>query len=142
MESAKDLRGLQTSFEEAKIAQAALGRSEAALSRARRASESVSRHFDDARLTALLVAMRRSAEAGGKKHLVLTFPSDACTDGGRKINCAEPEWGATLQGEAADVFRLWQTVLRPEGFHLTAEVLNFPNGMPGDVGLTVSWGGV
>ena len=50
--------------------------------------------------------------------------------------------GATLQGEGADLFRLWQTVLRPQGFSLTAEVLNFPNGMPGDVGLTVTWGGV
>ena|SRR5689334_14069464 len=141
MESAKDLRVLQISYEETKLAQAALRRSESALSRARRASESVSRHFDDARFTALLVAMRRSAETGGKKHLVLTFPSDACTDSGRKINCVESEWGATLQGEAADVFRLWQTVLKPQGFHLTAEVLNFPNGMPGDIGLTVSWGG-
>jgi hypothetical protein len=52
------------------------------------------------------------------------------------------QWDATLQGEAANVFRLWQTVLRPQGFRLTAEVLNFPNGMSGDAGLTVTWGGV
>ena len=84
MDSAKELRVLQISYEETKLAQATLRRSEAALSLARLASESVSRHFDDARFTALLVAMRRSAEIGGKKHLVLTFPSDACTDSGRK----------------------------------------------------------
>lgn len=113
-----------------------------ALGRAHRVNKSALRHFDDDRFTALLTAMRRTAEAGGKRYLALTFPSDACTDRGRKINCAEKEWGATLQGEAADLFRLWQTVLRPQGFRLTAEVLNFPNGMPGDVGLTVTWGGI
>jgi hypothetical protein len=141
MDSAEDLRGMQISYEETKVAQANLARSEAALGQARRVSESVSRHFDDARFTALLAAMRRSAEAGSKKHLALTFPSDACTDRGRKINSAETAWEATLQGEAADMFQLWRTILRPQGFHLTAEILDFPNGMPGDVGLTVSWGG-
>ena len=84
MDSAKDLRVLQISYEETKLAEVAQWRSEAALSRARLASESASRHFDDVRFTALLVAMRRSAEIGGKKYLVLTFPSDACTDSGRK----------------------------------------------------------
>ena len=46
----------------------------------------------------------------------------------------------SLQGEAADLYRFWEAELRPTGFKLAAEVLNFPNGMPGDVGLTVIWG--
>jgi hypothetical protein len=29
---------------------------------------------------------------------------------------------------------------RPAGYHLKAQIINFPDGMPGDVGLFLSWG--
>ena len=65
--------------------------------------------------------------------------SDACTDRGRRISSRQPDWGATLQGQAANVYKFWDEDLRPQGFGLVAEVINFPGGMPGDIGLTVRW---
>ena len=60
--------------------------------------------------------------------------------GGRAINVSEADWPATLRGEAAEVYLRWQHQLKPHGFHLSASVLEFPGGMPGDIGLFLGWG--
>jgi hypothetical protein len=72
--------------------------------------------------------------------MLLRFPSQLCSDGGRAINVTEPDWPATLRGEAAEIYLRWERHLKPHGFHLTARVLEFPGGMPGDIGLFLSWG--
>ena len=72
--------------------------------------------------------------------MLLRFPSQACSDGGRAINAMEPGWPSTLRGEAAEMFLRWERDLKPHGFHLGARVLEFPGGMPGDVGLFLVWG--
>ena len=35
----------------------------------------------------------------------------------------------------------WERELRQRGLGITARVLNFPGGMPGDIGLFLTWGG-
>ena len=42
---------------------------------------------------------------------------------------------ATLRGEAAEIYLRWERDLKPHGFRLAARVLDFPGGMPGDIGL-------
>ena len=71
---------------------------------------------------------------------MLRFPSELCSDGGRAINMAETDWPESLQGEAAELYL--RSGARPEagGFPLGARVLDFPGGMPGDVGLFLFWG--
>jgi hypothetical protein len=54
---------------------------------------------------------------------------------------ARPSWSATLRGIAAQIFLRWKRELRARGFRLTARVINFPNGVPGDIGLFLVWGG-
>jgi hypothetical protein len=82
-----------------------------------------------------------ASERGEKQYLLLRFPSDVCTDDARAINNPpNPEWPQTLQGEAADIYQRWHTALRPHGFDLFAQVLDFPGGKPGDVGLFLKWG--
>ena len=88
----------------------------------------------------LLDKMRKAAEGGEKQCQLLAFPSDACTDRGRRISSRQPDWSATLQGKASDIYKFWNEDLRPQGFGLVAEVISFPGGMPGDIGLTVRWG--
>ena len=139
MQSAEQLRGLAASFVDTNRAVVASAQQEAGVVARERVDTSVHAHFDAARLGALMVAMRHTAEAGGGKQLALRFPSDACTDGGRKINTGEEGWGDTLRGEAADVFTLWKSELEPQGYQLKAETLDYVDGMPGDVGLTVVW---
>jgi hypothetical protein len=63
-----------------------------------------------------------------------------CTDRGRAINEMEPEWPATMRGEPADLYLRWDRDLKSSGFHLTARVLDYPDGMPGDIGLVLGWG--
>ena len=84
-------------------------------------------------------ALRAAAERGESHLQVMTFPSELCNDGGRAINNADPNWPKTLIGFAARAYEFYQKELQPHGYHLRAEILNFPGGMPGDVGITLSW---
>ena len=84
---------------------------------------------------------QKAAEHGGKQYLLLRFPSDLCTDGSRAINNPPNDtWPDTLRGEAAEIYQRWNATLRPHGFNLSAQVLDFPQGRPGDVGLFLRWG--
>ena len=84
-------------------------------------------------------AVRIAAERGNHQVQVLTFPSSFCSDGGRRINIADPEWPNTLEGFAKEAFEFFQKELRPLGYKLNAEIISFPGGMPGEVGLFLKW---
>jgi len=45
----------------------------------------------------------------------------------------------TLEGRPKFDYEFWHDHLRPLGFNLKAEVLEYPEGMPGDIGLILSW---
>jgi hypothetical protein len=82
----------------------------------------------------------RIAAQNGHHHLdVITFPSSYCSDGGRRINIADPEWPSTLTGFAKDAFSFYDHELRPLGYKLRAEIINFPGGMPGEICLSLAW---
>ena len=80
-----------------------------------------------------------AAKQGNHQLQVLTFPSSYCSDGGRRINIADPEWPSTLEGFAKKAYDFFQKELRPLGYKLRAEIINFPGGMPGDVALFLTW---
>lgn len=84
-------------------------------------------------------AIRVAAEQGQHQIQVLTFPCSFCTDGGRRINIADPEWPGTLTGFAKEALEFYQKELRPLGYKLHAEITSFPGGMPGDVGMFLKW---
>ena len=88
----------------------------------------------------MLHRAREAAEHGNAEFPMLRAPSQLCSDGGRAINAGEPDWPATLRGEAAELYFRWQRELKPHGFHLAARVLDFPDGKPGDIGLFLTWG--
>lgn len=96
-------------------------------------------HVSDEVWQSLLAQMRRVAESGATEFLVLRFPGELCSDGGRAINVPEPYWPETLRGEAAEIYLRWERELRPQGFHLSARVIDFPGGFPGDLGLFIAW---
>jgi CBS domain-containing protein len=102
--------------------------------------ELIDHHIEDPAWSGLLHRAREAAEHGEKEFLLIRFPSQLCSDGGRAINAGEPDWPATLRGEAAEIYWRWEHDLQPHGFHLRAEVLDFPGGMPGDIGLFLRWG--
>ena len=84
-------------------------------------------------------AIRRAAEAGNRQIQVLTFPATYCNDHGRKINNLESDWSGTLEGFAKKAYEFYIAELKPIGYRLTAQVLDYPGGMPGNIGLFLSW---
>jgi hypothetical protein len=50
-----------------------------------------------------------------------------------------PDWVATLPTGLRPVYDLWQASLKPGGFGFDARIINYPGGMPGDVGLFFTW---
>jgi hypothetical protein len=81
----------------------------------------------------------RAAERGQSEVQIYRFPNSLCTDRGRRINNSEPEWEKTLEGRPKVAYEFWQEHLRPLGFHLKAQVLEYPGGMPGDIGFFLTW---
>jgi cyclopropane fatty-acyl-phospholipid synthase-like methyltransferase len=84
-------------------------------------------------------AVRRAAERGEKEIQVMRFSSDFCTDKGRAINNFDPNWHETLTGFAKEAYEVWDQHLRSLGYKLRAQILDYPNGMPGDVGMILYW---
>lgn len=84
-------------------------------------------------------AVRNAAKNSQRQLQIITFPSSYCSDGGRRINIADPEWPTTLTGFAKDAYDFYDTELRPLGYKLHAEIINFPGGMPGEVAMFLAW---
>lgn len=81
----------------------------------------------------------RAVKDGKMEALVYSFPSDFCTDSGRAINNADPDWPKTLQGKAKELYDRFKDVAQPQGYHLKAMVITFPGGVPGDIGFFLNW---
>ncbi len=87
----------------------------------------------------LMQLVNQAAERGRSEVQVYRFPNTLCTDRGRRINNSEPDWEKTLEGRPKLGFEFWHEHLRPLGFGLKAEILEYPGGMPGDVGFFLTW---
>ncbi len=88
----------------------------------------------------VLSRIRIAAEGGAMKLLLGRFPSAWCSDHGRMINNAEDGWPETLPGFAREFYLFWHEELKPKGFHLSAEIIEFDrDGKPGDIAAYVSW---
>jgi hypothetical protein len=84
--------------------------------------------------------IRRAVEAGLTEVQVYRFPNVLCTDRGRAINQMERGWEETLTGVPKEIHQLWYRYFRPRGYKLSVQIIDFPDGMPGDIGMTFSWG--
>ena len=120
---------------------------EAAVDAARRAREHraddrgrfETRRLTDADRRDMLAKVEAAFESGQREVMLVSFPSDFCTDGGRRINNRLPGWQDTLPAGARVFLEFWRDALQPGGFGLGARILDFPGGVLGDVGLFVTW---
>jgi hypothetical protein len=90
-------------------------------------------------LQVVMELVDRAAERGQNEVQVYRFPNSMCTDRGRKINNSELGWDETLEGRPRAGYEFWHDHLRPLGFGLKAQVLDYPGGMPGDIGFFLTW---
>lgn len=112
----------------------------AAEQRRQRTKALIDEHVFDESWKGMLHRAQQAAESGQTECMLLRFPTQLCIDGGRAINTAEKHWPVTLRGEAAEIYLRWERDLKPCGFSLSARVVDFPDGKPGDIGLFLVWG--
>ena len=84
-------------------------------------------------------AVRIAAEQGSHQLQVVTFPCTYCSDGGRSINIADPEWPSTLEGFAKKAYDFYDKELRPLGYKLHAEIISFPAACPATSPCILKW---
>ena len=84
--------------------------------------------------------LRSAAQRGETEVMIMRFPNILCSDKGRAINNAEEGWPETLTGRPRQAYEFWQEFMQPNGYRLRAMIIEWPGGLPGDVGLFVSWG--
>jgi CBS domain-containing protein len=137
--TAEEFRDLVTAHERQLELERAERRQAVMELRDQRIRELASQRLTEAQWREMLEQARRSAAVGLTEHLLIRFPSQLCTDGGRAINAPDPLWPATLRGEPADVFQRWRNELHPRGFRIAAQIIDFPEGMPGDAALFLIW---
>jgi hypothetical protein len=103
------------------------------------ASDFLSKHVTDDEIAMVRRLVQNAVKDGKMEALVYSFPSDLCTDSGRAINSNDPNWPATLQGKAREFYERYQEFGKPQGYRLKAMVINFPGGIPGDIGFFLNW---
>jgi hypothetical protein len=94
---------------------------------------------DDERFKRAAAIIKRAVDNGLTEVLVGKFPNQLFTDRGRAINQQEAGWEDTLTGLPKELFEFWQQHLKPRGYKIKFQIVDFPGGMPGDVGITLSW---
>jgi hypothetical protein len=94
---------------------------------------------DDEVMEKAAIIVNRAVENGMTSVQVFRFPNHVCTDNGRAINQAEEGWEQTLTGVPKEIYDFWQRQLKPRGYHMRFEIIDYPGGMPGDVGIFLSW---
>jgi hypothetical protein len=95
--------------------------------------------FTPEKAHACLLRLELAATRGETQLLVARFPSEFCTDHGRAINNAEPEWPETLVGAPRSVYEIWKEKFKPLGYGLKAMIIDWPEGLPGNVGMYITW---
>jgi hypothetical protein len=95
---------------------------------------------DAERMERAAAIIRRAVSNGLSEVEVTRFPNTLCTDRGRAINQQEPGWPETLTGLPRELYQFWAKYLEPRGYKLRYQIADWPNGMPGDISITLSWG--
>jgi hypothetical protein len=84
-------------------------------------------------------AVTIAARLGIHQIEVVTFPCKYCSDGGRRINNQLPDWPTTLEGFAKRAYEFYERELKSLGFRITAQVVSYEGGVPGNVTLYLKW---
>ena len=94
---------------------------------------------EEERIKRAAAIIERAVANGMTEVQVMRFPNSLCTDHGRAINQAEPGWERTLTGLPKEMYEFWYRQLRPLGYKVHFQIVEFPDGLPGDIGITLKW---
>jgi hypothetical protein len=94
---------------------------------------------DEEAIQRVAVIVQRAVSNGQTEVQVYRFPNRLCTDHGRAINQQETGWEKTLTGLPKEMYEFWERRLRPLGYKIRFQIVDWPDGMPGDIGITLKW---
>jgi hypothetical protein len=95
---------------------------------------------EDEKVELALTVIRRAVRNGLTEVQVYRFPHALCTDNGRAINQQERGWEKTLTGIAQGIYQLWANHLKPRGYRIRYQIVDFPGGAPDDISIVLVWG--
>jgi hypothetical protein len=95
---------------------------------------------EDEKIRLASTVIQRAVRNGLSEVQVYRFPNSLCTDRGRAINQLESGWEKTLTGIPKEIFQLWSDYLKPRGYRISYQIIDFPGGMPGDISIVIAWG--
>ncbi len=95
---------------------------------------------EDDKVKLASTVIQRAVRNGLSEVQVYRFPNSLCTDRGRAINQQEPGWEKTLTGIPQEIFQLWSDYLKPRGYRIKYQIVDFPGGVAGDVSIVIAWG--
>jgi hypothetical protein len=137
--SADELRMALLEAEMKKMEEHGKARSQEEKKRADFAADFLGGHVTEAEKAMIRRVVRSAVKEGKTQAMVYSFPSSLCTDRGRAINNGDKDWPSTLQGKAKEIYERYVEVVKPKGYKLRATIIDFPGGVPGDVGLFLDW---
>ena len=94
---------------------------------------------DDERMRRAATIIKRAVSNGLTEVEVGRFSNKLTTDGGRAINQQEPGWEETLTGLPKELYHFWKKHLEPRGYRVKYQIADWPDGMPGDISITLMW---
>jgi len=94
---------------------------------------------DEERMRRAAAIINRAVQNGLTEIEVGRFSNQLCTDRGRAINQQEPGWEDTLTGLPKELFEFWKKHLEPRGYRIKYQIADWPDGMPGDISITLMW---
>ena len=139
--SAKAFRDAVHACKAESLDQRQAAKREAQRERERQVSALLDEHVTDVSWSEMLEKAKLAALNGEQEFMMLRFPSDLCSDGGRKIDVAEEGWEGTLRGAAAELYARWRTELKSQGFGVSARIVSYEDGIVGDMALYLTWKG-
>jgi hypothetical protein len=140
--TAKDIQK-QAAIKEAEKADAQMRRMAATEAEKRALIEKLSKPSglsEEEKVKLASTVIQRAVRNGLTEVQVYRFPNSLCTDRGRAINQMEPGWEKTLTGIPQEIFQLWSEYLKPRGYRIRYQIIDFPGGMPGNISVVIAWG--
>jgi hypothetical protein len=95
---------------------------------------------DDEALRRVKAIIERAVNNGLTQVQVYRFSHSLFAVRAPAINQKEADFAITLTGLPREMYEFWARQLKPLGYKLQFHIVDFPNGVPGDIGITLKWG--
>jgi hypothetical protein len=94
---------------------------------------------DEERMKRAAAIINRAVSNGLTEVEIGRFSNKLFADKGRAINQQEAGWEETLTGLPKELYQFWKAHLEQRGYRIKFQIADWPNGMPGDISLTLMW---